>query len=93
MDLLQLQQNLRSKSLLNDRHILEFSSQDALSMSMVDRFSEVVKRFPDNTAIKSPECDLTYVELDRVTNAVAHLLLEKRDHHSGTIGILSEHSA
>ena len=93
IDLLQLQQNLRSKSLLNDRHILEFSSQDALSMSMVDRFSEVVKRFPDNTAIKSPECDLTYVELDRVTNAVAHLLLEKRDHHSGTIGILSEHSA
>lgn len=85
-------QNLQSKNRPATSPQLEFTEEFALTKSMVDRFDEVVSRFPNNTALKSPETLLSYRQLDKASNSVAHRLQQEQRRHSGMIGILSEHS-
>ena len=58
------QQSIRDKCYLKHIPRLEFNEKIATNQSICERFDEVVKRFPQNVAIKSRRSKLTYTELD-----------------------------
>ena len=49
----------------------------ALSRSPIERFDLMVDRYPDHVAIDDGRTTLTYLELQRVARALAHLLAEQ----------------
>ena len=42
-----------------------------------NRFSVVAQKYPDRIALKFKERELSYKELDEITNKLAHLLISK----------------
>lgn len=69
---------------------------DALSASggcLHERFSEQAARTPDGVAVIDGERSLSYAELDRRSDAVAHSLLARGIAPESTVGLLLERSA
>lgn len=54
----------------------EFRLDDTLQ-TLSERFEEQVRRYPDRLAIKSQHITLSYEELNRAANRVAHALLDR----------------
>jgi len=46
------------------------------SQNLINAFSEISRRFPDRIAVSMGETTITYRELDRESNQLAHLLVE-----------------
>ncbi|MCZ6672708.1 MAG: non-ribosomal peptide synthetase [Verrucomicrobia bacterium] len=82
----------RTKCYLKNVPRLEFTENAATTKSICTRFDEVVKRFPQNVALKSRSSELTYTELDSQSNGVAQLLLRLGLGHTERIGLFFEHS-
>lgn len=47
--------------------------------NIIDRFSDIVKDYPQNTAVRHNNIELTYAELDDLSSGIANLLLQKYD--------------
>lgn len=62
-------------------------------MKLYQFFEESVDKFPDNTALICGETVLSYQELERHANQLAHHLLEKNIQEGSVVGILLERSA
>lgn len=56
-------------------------------------FETALQKYADRTAIRTPETSLTYQELDRRSNAVAHALIESGIDVGDRVGLLMENQA
>ncbi|WP_457940352.1 AMP-binding protein [Mesorhizobium sp. 10J20-29] len=66
---------------------------DDVGKSIVERFSAQVQRYPDRLAIKSADgLKLTYRELDKLSNTVAHEILA-RDNSDAPVAFLLDQSS
>ena len=71
---------------------VEFRREE-IEQSIPDRFEQQVRRHPDRMAVKTRRHRLTYAELNRHANALAHRLLERRGEASEPIAVLFDHDA
>jgi len=60
----------RSKS------FVEFRKEE-IQQSIPARFAQQVRRFPHHIAVQTREAQITYDELDRFSNRIARVVLEK----------------
>ena len=62
--------------------------KEAVQGSIADRFQQQARKFPDRLAIKADRDQLTYEQLDRVSNRVARAILAKHDDSTRAIALL-----
>jgi amino acid adenylation domain-containing protein len=62
--------------------------KEAVEGSIADRFQQQARKFPDRLAIKVNRDQLTYDQLDRVSNRVARAILAKRGDTTRAIALL-----
>ena len=67
--------------------------REALERSILDRFEDVVGRYPDRVAVKTRSHALTYDALNRAANRVAHAILARRGAGPEPIALLLEKDA
>ncbi|MCB1124160.1 MAG: AMP-binding protein, partial [Verrucomicrobiae bacterium] len=67
---------------------LEITEKVLTSQTLCNRFDQVVKRFPNNLAVKTPSSALTYAELDSLANGLARHLRRPGLDVSDRVGIL-----
>ena len=68
---------------------MEFPEED-VETSIRARFEKIVRAGPDHLAIKTPEDELTYDELNSAANRVAHKLVDLERHESTPVALLFE---
>ncbi|GGA46190.1 non-ribosomal peptide synthetase [Okeania sp. KiyG1] len=64
-----------------------------ISQSLPERFSQQVRQYPQNIAIKTPNYQWTYTELERKAEGVAGIVLNKCGGAQQRIALLLEHDA
>ena len=60
----------------------------AIDKSITDIFEQQVRAHPDNVAVKCPERTLTYCDLDRLSNRIAHAILARLDEREEPVTLL-----
>ncbi|NEP35138.1 amino acid adenylation domain-containing protein, partial [Moorena sp. SIO3B2] len=70
----------------------EFTKPE-IEQSIPHRFSEQVRQYPQNIAIKTKKYQWTYSQLERVANQVAEIVLNQCGNHEQRIALLLEHDA
>jgi amino acid adenylation domain-containing protein len=73
----------RSKS------FVEFRKEE-VQQSIPSRFAQQVRRFPHHIAVQTRTAQITYDELDRFSNRIAHVVLEKCGAKTAPIALLFE---
>ena len=63
-------------------------AKDAIEQSIPARFEQQVARFPDRLAVRTPALSLSYRQLDRFANRVAHGILARLGSSSEPVGVL-----
>ena len=84
------QQRIRDTCFHPTGTFIEFE-RDEIEQSIPDRFEQQVRRYPHRLAVKTKTHKLTYDELDRAANRVAHDVLAQRGDGEEPIGLLFEH--
>src|SRR4051812_41047624 len=64
-----------------------------VEQSIASRFEQQVRRWPTRTAVKSLRHHLTYTELNRAANRLAHLLLQQSNTGAEPVALLLQHDA
>ena len=67
--------------------------KEAVEQSIPNRFEEQVRRYPDRIAVKSQGKELTYDQLNRAANRLAHTILTERGEGPEPVAVLFEHGA
>ena len=67
--------------------------KEAVEQSIPERFEEQVRRYPNRVAIKSPNEELTYGQLNRAANRLAQTILVERGESPEPVAVLFEHGA
>ena len=75
------QESIRAKCFHPRGTFVEFPEED-VETSIRARFEKIVRAGPDHLAIKTPEDELTYDELNSAANRVAHKLVDLERHGS-----------
>jgi amino acid adenylation domain-containing protein len=70
-------------------NFVEFLKED-IETSIPKRFEEIVRTRPDRLAIKTPMEALTYDELNRAANRVAHMLIDHENGGAQPVALLFE---
>src|SRR5258708_21425472 len=73
----------RSKS------FVEFRKEE-IQQSIPARFAQQVRRFPHHISVQTREAQITYDELDRFSNRIARVVLEKCEANTAPIALLFE---
>lgn len=68
-------------------------SRDEIEQSIASRFEKQVKRYRDLLAIKTADCVLTYGELNRLANRIAHALLGLAEVSNTPVALIPENDA
>lgn len=68
-------------------------TREAIDQSIVCRFEEMVRRYPDRIALKTRRDQLTYAELNQSANRIAHALLALNNNSGQPVGLLFENAA
>jgi amino acid adenylation domain-containing protein len=71
------------------RSFVEFRKEE-IQQSIPSRFAQQVRRFPHHIAVQTRAAQITYDELDRFSNRVAHVVLEKCGAKTAPIALLFE---
>lgn len=71
---------------------IEFSKAE-VEQSIPERFEKIVRRFPDRPAVESRRHRLTYRDLNRAANRIAHAVVARHDDRHGSIAVLMDHRA
>ena len=69
---------------------IEFQ-KEWIEQSIPRRFEEAVRRYPDRIAVKTDAHEVTYAELNRSANRIAHAILEKRGDGEEPVALLFNH--
>ena len=64
---------------------------EEIEQAIPERFEKIVRLYPDRLAVKMGDHALTYEELNRLANRIAHAIVEKRGIGSEPIALLFEH--
>ena len=64
--------------------------REEVEQSIVDRFEQQAERFSDRLAVKTPDCSLSYRELNQCANKIAHRLLALRGEKLEPVAMLFE---
>ncbi|MCH7625869.1 MAG: non-ribosomal peptide synthetase [Chloroflexi bacterium] len=64
--------------------------REAIEQSIPDRFEQMVRMYPHRLAVKAGDEELTYDELNRAANRIAHAVLGQRGEGSEPIALLFE---
>lgn len=75
-----------------EQEIFPFT-EETLQHSLVDRFEQMVARFPDHIAVRSGGQSLTYRELNKAANRLADAIMRIRGTQSEPVAFLLEHGA
>lgn len=67
----------------------EFDKEET-EQSIPDRFEQQVKRFSERIAIKSSSCQISYSELNKSANRIAHTLIAQCDETETPVALLME---
>lgn len=65
----------------------------AVRRSVPERFEQIARRFPDRVAVKAGPLSVTYDELNRAANQIAHAVLVRRPDRAEPIALLMEKGA
>jgi amino acid adenylation domain-containing protein len=71
------------------RSFVEFRKEE-IQQSIPSRFAQQVRRFPHHIAVQTRAAQITYDELDRFSNRIAHVVLEKFGAKTAPIALLFE---
>jgi amino acid adenylation domain-containing protein len=71
------------------RSFVEFRKEE-IQQSISSRFAQQVRRFPHHIAVQTRAAQITYDELDRFSNRIAHVVLEKCGAKTAPIALLFE---
>lgn len=63
---------------------------EAIEQSIVERFEQIVRRYPDRLAVHAETSQLSYEALNRSANRIAHAILDRRSERAEPIAILME---
>ena len=83
------QESIRAKCFHPRGTFVEFPEED-VETSIPARFEKIVRAGPDRLAIKTPEDELTYDELNSAANRVAHKLIDLQGRESTPVALLFE---
>ncbi|MCH8061998.1 MAG: AMP-binding protein, partial [Chloroflexi bacterium] len=64
--------------------------REAIEQSISDRFEQMVRMYPHRLAVKAGHEELSYDELNRASNRIAHAVLEQLGEGSEPIALLFE---
>ena len=70
----------------------EFTKEE-LEQSIPDRFEQIVRRYPERTAVKTQDLAVSYAELNASANCVAHALLADHGSEPEPVALLIEKGA
>ena len=82
----------RSRCFHPSGRFVEFRREE-IEQSIPERFEKIVLKYPDNLAVKTKTHSLTYDELNRAANGVAHGILGQRGATKEPVALLMEHDA
>lgn len=85
------QQAIRDKCFHPSGRFVEFPIED-VETSIPARFEKIVSRYPDRLAVKDKNQSLTYDQLNRASNRVAHAILDKCGAKLNPVVVLTDHS-
>ena len=71
---------------------IEFK-QEEIEQSVSDRFEQQAAKYPRRIAVRTPTHTLTYDELNRAANRIAHAILDRSDVVQRPIAVLFDHGA
>ena len=71
---------------------IEFK-QEEIEQSVSDRFEKQDNKYPHRIAVRTPTHTLTYDELNRAANRIAHAILDRSDVVQRPIAVLFDHGA
>ena len=83
------QQAIRDRCVHPAGAFTEFRQED-VEQSISDRFESVLGKYANRVAVKTMDCTLTYAELNRAANRVAHTILSQRGEGEEPIALLVE---
>ena len=86
------QRAIRDKCFHPSRTFVEFKKEET-EQSIPERFEKIVRRYPNRIAVKSKNHVLTYQELNRLSNRVAHDVLTRHGAEHGPVALLLENDA
>ena len=84
------QEEIRAKCYHPTGTFVEFEKEE-VEQSITARFEKQVALYPDQIAVKTRRHSLTYAELNRAADRVAHAILEKRGQASEPVALLFDH--
>ena len=83
------QQAIRAKCFHANGTFIEFKKED-IEQSIPDRFEAQVRKFGDRLAVKTQDQELTYHELNRTANRLAHAILAQSGDRQEAVALLFE---
>ena len=91
-NLLLEQQAIRAKCFHPSGTFVEFKKEE-IEQSIPERFEQIVRRYPERIAVKTKHDQLTYCELNKAANRVAHAILEQGGKSEEPVALLIQHDA
>ncbi|HEY7220753.1 MAG TPA: non-ribosomal peptide synthetase [Candidatus Binatia bacterium] len=84
--------HVRAKCFHPSGTFVEFT-RDEIEQSIPQRFEKIARQFPDRIAVESTGHRLTYRDLNRGANKIAHAVLSALGHENHSIAVLMDHDA
>lgn len=78
--------------ILPGKKFLEFRQQE-IEQSLINRFDQIVYKFPQNIAVETRKYNWTYQELSNKVNQIASVIIHKNVDPSEKIALLFDHDA
>jgi len=86
------QEAIRAKCFHPTGTFIEFKKEE-IEQSIPERFEQQVRRYPDRLAVKTRSQALTYAQLNKAANRVAHTILESRGEGQEPVALLFDQGA
>ncbi len=90
MTIIEQQQSIIDRIYHPSKRWVNFSAHD-INQSIPQRFAMTVNTFPDHIAIKDGEAMLSYRDLDRASNKLAHFIHQQHNHNAEIVALAFTH--
>ena len=86
------QRAIRSRCFHPSGTFVAFGAEE-IERSIPERFEQMVRKYPERIAVKTPDQVLTYAELNATANRVARAILQHQGEIPGAVGLFFEKGA